>query len=255
MNGVELEFETELDELWMDIDVQKTQTIIFNLIFNAIKFTPRGGWIRVFLYQVDQSLKVEVEDNGTGVPPGDVHRVFERFYQAEGGRSVGGSGIGLTLSRELARLIGGDLSYKYRENKGALFCLEMPVEELELSSTFIPVEGVGHPEYMVDRSLEGSDDRDLVLVVEDQKDIRSYLKMCLQDKYRVQLAEDGKLGLDYALEHIPDIVISDVMMPRMDGLELCDRLKNDQRTSHIPLILLTAKADLGSRLEGLKQGA
>ena len=234
---------------------------------------------------------VSVADTGRGISSENLEYVFDRFYQADNTNSGDqeGTGIGLALAKELIELHHGRISVESELGKGTTFSVFLlpgkghlnPDDIMEGDSFQVPeplsspkkteieltglagnveqaAESVGQSHTNVidgEDDIETEDSRPLILIVEDNDDLRKYIRLCLLSDYRVLEAVDGKMGLDKAIENIPDLVVSDVMMPKMDGLDLCRRLKNDERTSHIPLILLTAKAAIEDKLEGLETGA
>ncbi|OOG70572.1 hypothetical protein B0E43_18420 [Algoriphagus sp. A40] len=257
------------EELYMDFDPEKIQAIFSNLVGNAVKFTPPGGNIyikieKIKTQELGEFLEIKVKDTGKGIPTEHLPYIFDRFYQVDNSatRSEQGSGIGLALTKELVQLMSGTIEVSSQIGKGSEFTLRLPIQndapkgnagELtkDLPGTFTD---------MVKASAFGAeedhgDSHPLALLVEDNEDVLNYLELCLQNKYRIQKARNGLQGIQVAIEMIPDIIVSDVMMPEKDGYELVERLKKDERTSHIPIILLTAKADLESRLEGLERGA
>ncbi|WKX75066.1 ATP-binding protein [Zobellia laminariae] len=255
---------SEIDELVMDIDSQKLATIISNLLSNAIKFTPPLGKIILHIQNdSDMNLVIKVTDTGIGIAEEELQHVFDRFYQADTAhtRKGEGSGIGLSLTKELVQLLGGQISVISTPNEGSVFKVELPItqnapkttiESLKLSHQSV-TEGVDSEI----NQKAGSKDEDLplVLIIEDNKDVAYYLKQCLKDQYKTMHAINGIEGLEMAFEHIPDIIISDVMMPGKDGYEVCSMLKEDQRTDHIPIVLLTAKVTTKDRVIGLTHGA
>ncbi|MGM9742828.1 MAG: ATP-binding protein [Candidatus Cryptobacteroides sp.] len=223
-------------------DADKFVTMVSNLLSNAFKFTPEHGAITLSAYFQGERLVVEVADNGCGIKEEDQQRIFERFYQT-GQSSSSGSGIGLELTKRYAELMKGAVSVKSRLGKGSVFRIELP-----------EVEGpypAGLPGTTAEHS-DGDENRKQILVIDDDNDILMYLTRLLSVKYSVTAASDGRTGYEKALETMPDIIISDVMMPGMDGTELCRQVRQDFRLSHIPVILLTAKDDC---IGGLKSGA
>ncbi len=248
-------------------DHDKLEKIISNLIVNAIKFTPENGSVTIHAILQGgateiQHLTLHVTDTGKGVPPDQLDKIFERFYQvSEDGNQHAGTGIGLALSKELTEFLGGTLTVESKVGEGTRFTLTLPVEVLEISEA-VQVEHSIIEEVVLDgfdvmsngvhnQSLE----KPLLLIVEDHVDLRKFIISCLGNDYRFIEAGDGKEGLQKAIEEVPALVLSDVMMPQMDGIEMCHKLKHDLRTSHIPLILLTAKATDESKLSGLETGA
>lgn len=217
-------------------------------------------------------IQISVSDTGIGIPPDRLDKIFDRFYQIDDSytREHEGSGIGLALTKELVELHHGKITVQSELNKGTTFVVylplgkehlkpeefvaEMPVEEIKPEIS--PVEII--EEIESDEKIKEVPRRKaipIVLIVEDNRDMRSYLKDCLAGDYRIIEAVDGEEGLKTATDKIPDLIISDVMMPKMDGFQLCQRLKTDERTSHIPVILLTARAAAADKIGGLEFGA
>lgn len=270
-------------EILVYFDKEKFSKVMSNLIVNAIKFTPSGGVIRISAACTDsESLVITVHDTGAGIPGDQLHYIFDRFYQAEGfgGHEYKskGTGIGLALVKELMALHHGSVDVKSEPGKGTDFIISLPLGSRHLSPGEISEDGepvsidpLGNHYYLNEydqkqvgpgKAREDGEDMDddapekeVVLVVEDNPDVRKYISGSLQAEYTVIEAADGEEGVDKALSNIPDIIISDVMMPRKDGYQLCAQLKSDLSTSHIPIILLTAKASEESVIKGLQTGA
>ncbi|MCB0686117.1 MAG: response regulator [Saprospiraceae bacterium] len=252
------------DEIWMDIDQVKLGQIINNLFSNALKFTTEKDHIYI---QVDkkegvvEKLLIRIKDTGMGIPEDKVSKIFERFYQVDDSmtRQGDGTGIGLTLVSEFVGLMHGDIQVKSKLGQGTTFHIVLPITReapraetsLEGSSKVRAEPAAQYFNY----SDQNKDKTYSILMVEDNPDVIHYLGNMLKDQFQVSIATNGQEGIERAIDEIPDIIISDLMMPVKDGYELCDTLKNDIRTSHIPIILLTAKADIDSKLEGLKRGA
>ena len=277
-----LNIEQEINETCFDTD--KMEKIISNLLSNAFKFCDQGGEVSLRLdYKSNEHSEkplqavLSIEDTGKGIDEELLDKIFDRFYQVSDTdtREVEGSGIGLALTKELVELMQGSIEVESVPGKGSIFKLAFPVSEecfseheLEKmrsatteSDAFIKpdndrIEQVDIPVEM--KGLENNsgsiDDigEELILIVEDNPDLRSYICDKFGKQYRVLEAENGKDGLEKAIEQIPDLVITDLMMPVMGGVEMCHRLKEHPNTNHIPLIMLTAKADKDSRLEGLE---
>ena len=240
---------------WIDDD--KINIILTNLLSNAIKFTESGGKVSVVLREDTNSYSIDVNDNGRGIAEENVGHIFERFYQVNQ-NPVSGTGIGLELSKSLAELHKGSLSVKSILGQGSTFTLNIPFRkncytEDELSD----FSGNGNerndfpdcPEKVV---FDDKRKSVTILVVEDDVDMSEYIRSILSTEYRVIVAENGKTGFESALEYVPDLIVSDVMMPVMDGIEMCRLITEDSRTSHIPVVLLTAK---NNEYEGLRSGA
>lgn len=242
-------------------DPEKTATIVTNLLSNAIKFTPEDGQISMKVFTENKMLCFEIKDNGIGIPTEKLDNIFDRFYQVDdiNTRKKGGAGIGLSLTSEFVRLLGGSIKVKSNPGLGTVFTVWLPFAQGEVKSAksfqFDKETLKVETEQTIDWPEFQSNGHQQLLIVEDNPDLVAYLKACYHKDFKINVATNGKEGYDKALTEIPDIIISDVMMPEMDGFELCNKLKFDYRTSHIPVILLTAKADLPSRIEGLEQGA
>jgi len=267
--GVRIHFLTDLEELIMDFDRDKIARIVSNLLSNAVKFTPVGGNIYVRLEQKVDMFYLEVRDTGKGIPAKELSRIFNRFYQVDDSatRLGEGTGIGLTLTKELVTVLNGEISVSSVENKGSSFHLLLPItneapaekEVVPQEHFFIPKKAriKNWPEFapLAENTIDASSDKPVVLIIEDNTDVIHYLVECLNAHYQLRIATDGEAGIKEAIEEVPDIIVSDVMMPIKDGFEVCQTLKTDERTDHIPIILLTAKADLEARLIGLEHGA
>lgn len=254
IKGIDFRFETDIPELMTDFDEEWLRLILDNLLSNAMKFTMPGGRVVLSLAydSAHNRALVSVRDTGIGISETDVPRIFERYYRSDDPsvQQTGGSGIGLALARELVRLMQGELSVKSQQGQGSEFTLELPVARHLPADEKLPVGEVLSPEEPAE-----SDRRPEVLVVEDNEDVIRYLVSLLSKDYRIRTARNGQEGLRESAKFVPDLVVSDVMMPGMDGLAMTSALKNDITTSHIPVILLTAKAGLENRLEGYEQGA
>lgn len=271
----------------MDFDPGKILQIVSNLLSNAIKFTPPGGEIEVRLmvhgnrhtvdgppslnpepFDVDREPRVvlTVRDTGTGIPPDHLPHIFDRFYQADNSstRKGEGAGIGLALVQELVKLFKGRLSVDSTPGMGSTFTVQLPihrgapVETMEIAwDTLSALPGKAEilSGFNGKSAAPCDEDWPLLLIIEDNQDVRTFLISCLDRQYRIETAANGQAGIEKALELIPDIIISDVMMPEKDGFEVCDTLKNDPRSSHIPIVMLTARATVEDRIAGLKCGA
>lgn len=275
-------------------DADKLSKIITNLLSNALKFTPKGGEIEVkspvamvALPPNGGTMEIPplgvgglfliISDTGIGIPPAQLASIFDRFYQVDTSvrRSFEGSGIGLSLVKELVEVLKGEIRVESEANKGTTFYLSFPVDAEtwgiipaattpitldyskgetltpflpeKIREEFVPPSG--------DRELTGTQNVPILLVVEDNTDLRTYIASLFAEHYQVVTAIDGQNGLNQAFEHLPDVVITDWMMPEMDGVTMCQRLKSDTRTSHVPVLMLTAKSAIESRLEGFEGGA
>ncbi|MEM6346033.1 MAG: tetratricopeptide repeat protein [Bacteroidota bacterium] len=261
---VQLSFQSEEEAILMDFDPDKLLLIHTNLLSNAIKFTPTGGEVAVSLAKPESHrLMLEVSDTGIGIPSDKIPLIFDRFYQAdnEQTRAGEGTGIGLSLTQELVQFMGGQIEVESKEREGSSFRVYLPITQEAPLQKDIPIVKEELVLPAIARDLVepvpsfATDDLPSLLIIEDNPDIVTYLQASLEDAYRLLIARDGQEGIELAVEQVPDLIISDVMMPKKDGYEVTQILKSDERTSHIPVILLTAKADHDSRLEGLEKGA
>lgn len=257
--GIGMEFSADLQELQMDYDPDKLQKIISNLLSNALKFTPAGGLVQLSLSQTPKNqLWIEVKDTGPGIADRDLQRIFERFHRGGNALQYQGIGIGLALTKALVHLLGGQIKVRSKLGEGTVFNVELPIHRnAALAGGFskASADPVQIPVQTILPTTSEVTNLPLVLIVEDNPDLVDYLRACLQPNYNVAVAMDGEAGIEQALAIGPDIIISDVMMPKKDGFEMCRTLKNDARTSHIPIILLTALAETEDRLRGLEDGA
>lgn len=269
LKGLTFHFLSEKDSLLMDFDEEKITRIHSNLLSNAIKFTPKGGDIYLQLdveeKEMNKSLILKIKDTGVGISKEELPRIFDRFYQVDDSstRKGEGTGIGLTLVFELVKAMDGDIKVSSNQGKGTTFSITLPItNSAELAKDSYEkianasMVDIATPTLPIAKTSETKNlEKPVVLIVEDNPDVIHYLINCLKEQYAIEIAMNGEEGIEKAIENIPDIIVSDVMMPIKDGFELCQTLKIDERTSHIPIILLTAKADIESRLEGLQKGA
>ncbi|MCB0850815.1 MAG: response regulator, partial [Bacteroidetes bacterium] len=265
--SVELVFESDLSEQMMDFDPKKLLQIQTNLISNAIKFTPKEGIVKVSVSTVsDNQLQIQVKDTGRGIPSEKLPMIFDRFYQVDqtDTREGEGTGIGLALTKELVELMEGKITVKSEVGEGSVFTVLLPIRQNAAiksvsSSALKKVNHISPPAFQeISDSVISSKtngESPSLLIIEDNPDIVEYLYACLEDQYELFSAPDGQAGIEIALEQVPDLIITDVMMPRKNGYEVCEALKLDERTSHIPIVMLTARADQPSRMEGFKRGA
>ena len=253
-----------VQSLEVEADMRLLECILFNLLGNSIKHTSPGGEITVSVQQEGADAILTVKDNGEGIPREKLPYIFDRFYQA--GKHTSGTGIGLALVKGIAELHGGSVSVESVPGEGATFFIRIPIrhegaEILESRDAAKFTERFQDVYRAADTSLEEAassvteSDRPTILVVDDNSDLREFIGTLLQGEYRIIKASDGKEALDKATRELPDLVVSDVMMPVMDGLELCKALKGQFSTSHIPVILLTAKSLEEQRAEGYDSGA
>lgn len=294
LNHIQLEFYSDYQQIPANFDPEELEKVFYNLISNAFKFTSGGGRIAISISlespsanlpdrdteSIDFSgpqVKITVEDNGIGISPEHITRIFDRFYQAESqAMSASGFGIGLAFSKEIVSMHGGSISVESQERVTTqagftrftilLPIVCAPIQNSEDNSIPTAVEQEGEltyeQEYFYKEVYEKAEaektescDKISVLVVEDNSEIRGYLSNLLSAHYHIYEAADGAEGWEIATEKLPNLIISDVSMPRMDGLELTNKLKADDRTSHIPVILLTARGTVIHQVAGLERGA
>ena len=262
--NIDLQFSPHSGEFIMDFDEDKLMQIVSNLLSNALKFTPKDGKVELSTENLlsQHSLSIRVKDNGPGIAAEHLPQIFDRFYRIENPllQSQSGSGLGLALTRELITLMNGTVSVESEPGAGTQFTITLPVtNEAPLKEKMTEIETLEFTDsaerFQINKLPPDNTSAPVVLIVEDNRDLTEYLQHILATEYRVVSAADGKSGLEQAFELIPDIIVSDVMMPVMDGIALLERLKSDIRTSHIPVVMLTAKADITSRLTGLEKGA
>ncbi len=266
-NEISLTIYSEIESLLMDFDSKKLTSIMSNLLSNAIKFTEEQGKIIVHINEVvekDQSyLFLKIQDSGIGIASEELPYIFNRFYQTDAStvRKNEGTGIGLALTKELVELMNGTIKVKSTLGKGTEFSVRIPVTNNapttsqvshSLDSTFPIIRTKSKQVSVISKTTT---ELPLVLIIEDNMDVAYYLKTCLGNTYETIHAVNGIEGIKMAFEKIPDIIICDIMMPGKDGFEVCETLKNDGRSDHIPIIILTAKATFEDKIKGLSIGA
>ena len=267
--SIDFSFQCKEEELILFYEAEKIEQILTNLIANALKFTPSKGKVEIIVDKTERDQKnyldLKVKDNGIGIHAAQLPHIFDRFYQADNAddKEFEGTGIGLALTKELVELHGGTIEVKSEKDLGTTFLVQLPMGRAHLADEqivmvkSIPLNTAILPEHLLPEQLPGStpvvsDNQSLqVLIVEDNLDLRNYISSKLRSDYKILLAKNGQEGWEMAQALIPDLIISDVMMPKMSGMELCKKIKQDEKTNHIPLILLTAKTDEGERLKGL----
>jgi signal transduction histidine kinase/ligand-binding sensor domain-containing protein/DNA-binding response OmpR family regulator len=270
---ITLKFNSPEDEITVYLDKDKVEKIITNILSNAFKFTPEGGRVEVTASRDNKYVNVIVSDTGIGIPKEKMSKIFDRFYQVDGShtREQEGTGIGLSLTKELVELHRGKIEVESEEGKGTTVTISLPLGKEHLKPEEIreteqaydkekerPVyyeEIETKSEYKVDIESFDKESLPLLLIVEDNSDVRKYIRDNLVSDYRILEAVDGEDGWNKSVEQLPDLIVSDVMMPKLDGFELCKKLRTDERTSHIPVILLTAKAAKQDKIEGYETGA
>lgn len=271
--NISFEFKTEIESLVINLDKDKLEKIINNLLSNAFKFAPAGGIVNIELkteIKNDNALaEIIITDNGIGIPEEHLTKIFNRFYQVEENvnKKLAGSGIGLALVKELITLQQWDITVKSVPGQETAFTLQIPLTPEEFESLTYVKDGLpaNQNETVWEENVydEGSEsdrylqnnDKPVLLFVDDSEDVRAYVTLLLQDEYNLLVTDNAKNAIELAIQNIPDLIISDIMMPETDGIELCNMIKNNSKTSHIPVILLTAKVTEESRIEGLESGA
>ncbi|RMG19568.1 MAG: response regulator [Bacteroidetes bacterium] len=259
MKNIQLSFHTEVAELVMDQDAEHLQQIMANLLSNAIKHTPEKGVVKVEVSASTSELKICVQDNGKGIDEADLPHIFERFYQ--GGKkeeAAGGTGVGLSLVKELVESMGGRVGVSSTPGSGSRFWVSLPIRHEAamaeaLTADFPPT--LSEPDTDAGEGEAPHDKLATILIIEDHPDISAYIAQCLQPTYHILRAYDGAEGVKLAFEHVPDLIITDVMMPKKDGYEVSSILKTNRLTAHIPLIMLTAKTSQAEKLQGFRHGA
>ena len=275
---IRLHFLDYSKQVEMDYDPEKVLQIMSNLLSNAIKFTPEGGEVYLSVNEEQEGqnetnrLLIMVKDTGIGIPKEKQAHIFDRFYQVDDSatREGEGTGIGLALTKELIHLMKGEIEVQSREGQGSTFLLKLPIEsklaatssKIEMPSSAaqisFPTVSADQVTKQIEEELINSpidSEQDHLLIIEDNPDVVDYLKAIIGNAYQISVARNGEEGIQKAFSEIPDVIISDVMMPIKDGFEVCDTLKQDERTSHIPIVLLTAKVDQDSKMKGLRRGA
>lgn len=267
--GIQFKTESSLSQLSMDFDTNKLERILFNLLSNAFKFTPKGGEVTLEISQQTDSeekrwLVIAIADTGIGIPEDKHEKIFDRFFQNDTDQSVlnQGSGIGLSIVREFVQLHQGTIAVRSSPGSGSTFIVKLPVGA-EYQPLYTPEQR--NPELVkintdISASLSKQEKTDIedpsnVLIIEDNDEFRHYLKESLMPFYNVIEAVNGKEGWQKTLSHHPDLIVSDIAMPEMDGITLSQKIKSDKRTHHIPIILLTASTGEQQQLEGLNSGA
>ena len=266
--NLNLAFFTKEDRLVMDFDEKKLQHIFINVLSNAIKFTPEYGSVKVIVAKVldagGELLELRIQDTGKGIPQSELPYIFDRFYQIDDSstRRDEGSGIGLALVKELVDLLGGHIKVESETGKGSTFLIYLPVHKNATEKAtrglwcYTPIISSDNDLDRVSHlPVDDEDEKPLILVIEDNSDVTEYIISCLIPEFKVKTARNGKDGIEKALLNVPDVILSDIMMPEMDGFEVCRKLKADRRCSHIPIILLTAKATQEDKVRGLSCGA
>jgi len=277
-NNIRFKFRIPGDEFRTYYDQDKIEKIVYNLLSNAFKFTPAGGLIdssvKICQYRHPNVIEISVKDSGPGIPAEMADKIFDRFYQLEGSArmDLSGTGIGLSLTKELVKMLHGEIFINSIPGRGSEFTVIIPLgfEHLQqeeytimelgdINESFVTIHAVlpydtpGYEDQIINIG-EGSD-RPQILIVDDSADLRAHIIDNLEDRFLLYEARDGKEGFNKSVEMIPDLIITDLVMPEMDGLEMCEKLKTDERTSHIPVIMLSSRTSVENRIEGFEKGA
>ena len=261
----ELEVNDDRADYLMAVDAEKMERVYFNLLSNAFKFTPENGTITVTLSTLTKEeggryARLVVADTGSGISVQHIRHIFDRFYQIDVNHA--GSGIGLALAKAFVELHGGEITADSVEGKGTVFTVDIPMTVVEEPSADLVQEPritqqtvVEELEDMETEEQIPDENKECILIIDDNADVRDYVKSLLKEEYTVIEAPDGRAGLKKAMKYVPDAIICDVMMPVMDGLECCRKLKTELQTSHIPVMLLTACSLDEQRIQGFECGA
>ena len=262
-----LHFEPGRTRLMMDIDPEKLEETLSNLLSNAIKYTPEGGEVFVSIRTIqpekdsEKQVEILVRDTGIGIPEDQLDKIFIRFYRVEDKRFPyqEGTGIGLTMVNEFLKMMNGSIRVSSSPDEGSEFAIKLPVTQHAVVIADVTLKGtytrMAASHNVHSGMIINSSGYPRLLIIEDNPELIEYLSGLLKGEYQIITAENGTLGVEQAVAHIPDIILSDVMMPGKDGYQVCRELKSDIRTNHIPIVLLTARADAESRISGMEQGA
>lgn len=288
--NIDLNFESNTNVLKTCFDPDKIEKIMFNLLANALKFTPQGGYVSVRVEIIDASkiksidlglkkqikfsqwIEIIIKDSGVGISKRNLDKVFNRFYQVQDHMktAVGGTGIGLSIVKEMVKIHGGKIELESTEGIGTIFQIKIPlIDEDEIEEVAEVTSGIEsgyismkYPENENEDALDDSSSEEnpkekkrKILIVEDNLEMRKYIKEELQSEYEICEAINGEEGVAKAATFYPDLIISDIIMPQMDGIEFCKKIKNDEQTSHIAVVLLTARSSQENKMEGLETGA
>lgn len=269
--NINLKFESDADEITVFFDTDKMEKIFYNLLSNALKFTPENGTIKITIQIVNQDLiEISVEDTGHGIPKDKLENIFDRFYQVDDSntREHEGSGIGLALARELILLHKGTIKVQSNLGVGTIFTVTLPYTKTNrikykvtennskaiASKELISSIEAGKDLHATTLTVKPNEIKEIILIVEDNTEVRNFIVEQIEGKYHAFEAKDGEQGLSMAQEIIPDLVITDVMMPKMDGYMFCSALRTNEKTSHVPIIMLTARGGLEDKIYGLEAG-
>lgn len=261
-NGIDFQFTTSNERISIWFDKRQLEKTVVNIVSNAFKFTPNQGKIKIEISTPKRQVCIRISDTGEGIPKDKLSKIFNRFYQNTV-TNKSGFGMGLSIAHEIIKLHSGKIRVDSIEGKGSEFTISLPFGKRHFSDDTIlqpkkPIPVISQKEEKVSEErfeVIDSDSSETVLIVEDHEELRDYIIEVLEDNFKVVEASDGKSGLEVALEQIPDLIISDIMMPEMDGVTFCKTLKTSVATSHIPVILLTALTSMDDRLRSYEIGA
>jgi len=250
-----LKFKSDVSNLTMDFDDDKLQKILNNLLSNAIKFTPEKGEINVHLIQIKNQLRIIVSDTGIGIEKKEFSQIFERYYKTYDLKQNIGTGIGLALTKDLVKLLQGRISIDSKVGIGTKFIVDLPIQNTSIKAdSFHKIPFFDYDDNHVSQIKNSNEEKtpNTILLVEDNKEIRNFIKLILGDMYTIYTANNGVKGLKIANNKHIDFIISDVMMPEMDGFEFCKHIKNDINTSHIPFVIISARTETKDKIEAYK---
>lgn len=251
---INLIFDSEIEDRAMQFDPDKIRKIILNLLSNAFKYTPDGGTIKIYIYRNGDNVNIAVSDSGQGISEADKPHVFERFYQAQQRQENTGSGIGLHIVNEYVRMHGGNITVEDNQPHGCVFIVSLPFRDADIPEE-LPVDTTEIEELIEQENEQILPSKPVLLFVDDNRELCSFMADSLADEYTVLLAYNGREALEQLQNNDINVVVSDVMMPELNGTELCKRIKTNIQWSHIPVILLTARTAEEYQLEGLELGA
>ncbi|QDW22248.1 two-component regulator propeller domain-containing protein [Flavobacterium sp. KBS0721] len=273
--GYNYTFESSEEEILVYFDRYKLERVFYNLISNAFRYTPKGGNIHLKISHDNENLFIAIEDSGVGIAPEHIDKIFDLFFEVPMHNNVQknynkGTGIGLSIVKNIVKLHKGDIEVTNKETQGVIFKVTLPLgrthlldneiitdfrisDDIDQYTAQLEKAEITEPEDIDDFVV--NDEKQTILIVEDHKVLRSFMKNLLKEDYNIIEAENGKVAFEKALQHVPNLIISDVIMPEMVGTELCSKIKENLKTSHIPVILLTSRTSLVYKFEGLESGA
>ena len=269
---IELSFHSESENIPVFFDLDMMEKVFYNLVSNAIKYTGETGRVSVMIKNIDWLfVEITVQDTGTGIPSVYLPNIFDRFFQVDNTstRNFEGTGIGLALVKELVDLHHGTISVNSTVGEGSIFYVRLPLSIKDTEEKSELTKDVNYnisSDYFAENDTDSEveettqtgnplvDNREIVLIVEDNKDVRAYIREQLESDYQIMEAENGHEGMIVAQKTVPDLIVSDLMMPKVDGFQFCKAVRIEEKTSHIPIVMLTAKAAFDDKLEGLEIG-